>query len=515
MQPLPTMLSPEKKIHKRVSPSPRAKRPAHPNQRVSIQPKLPPAVLLTQPLAPLLKTRTIVIQPVGLQTVVSVIKDPPHVTVHATVPSTAAVPTMHLQPRLLIGPQIASPAPPLLAVTNQVFTMPIVPHHVTMETTAVSGPTHPMAMTYHNTAVDTEVCVERRQQRMVKNRESATLSRLRRKEALQALEARLRGALCENQRLLVENGSLRTQLDGLLTENTVLKVTAPKRRAVCLMVILVFFVLNTGPLSVWESEPSSSSLSTGTPQSSRHLLSFSPDQQQRRGEETPAPQSPLEPMDAQYPQSHQSQDRWEDYAPEEMASLSPVSRTKSLRLAQNLRGWVHRHEEERTKSTRSTTNQSRHTTTEQHTTKTVLKSPERPQTTQSSNQVVTVSYSDRPGSEVLVYYSHHQSYSDFFDELNRRGDTFYMVSFRRDHLLLPATNHSKGRRPKMSLVLPAINVNDSVIKDDKFEVMMQIDCEVMDTKILHIKTSSIPEFLRANTTDFQAAASVGVLSDSA
>ncbi|XP_024247634.1 cyclic AMP-dependent transcription factor ATF-6 alpha isoform X1 [Oncorhynchus tshawytscha] len=515
MQPLPTMLSPEKKIHKRVSPPPRAKRPAHPNQRVSIQPKLPPSVLLTQPLAPLLKTRTIVIQPVGLQTVVSVIKDPPHVTVHATVPSTAAVPTMHLQPRLLIGPQIASPAPPLLAVTNQVFTMPIVPHHVTMETTAVSGPTHPMAMTYHNTAVDTEVCVERRQQRMVKNRESALLSRLRRKEALQALEARLRGALCENQRLLVENGSLRTQLDGLLTENTVLKVTAPKRRAVCLMVILVFFVLNTGPLRMWESEPSSSSLSTGTPQSSRHLLSFSPDQQQRSREETPAPQSPLEPMDAQYPQSHQSQDRWEDYAPEEMASHSPVSRTKSLRLAQNLRGWVHRHEEERTKSTRSTTDQSRHTTTEQHTTKTVLKSPERPQMTQSSNQVVTVSYSDRPGSEVLVYYSHHQSYSDFFDELNRRGDTFYMVSFRRDHLLLPATNHSKGRRPKMSLLLPAINVNDSVIKDDKFEVMMQIDCEVMDTKILHIKTSSIPEFLRANTTDFQAAASVGVLSDSA
>ncbi|XP_045570532.1 cyclic AMP-dependent transcription factor ATF-6 alpha isoform X11 [Salmo salar] len=515
-----------------------AKRPAHPNQRVSIQPKLPPSVLLTQPLAPPVKTRTIVIQPVSLQTVVSVIKDP----LHATAPSTA-VPTMHLQPRLLIGPQIASPAPPLLAVTNQVFTMPIVPHHVTMGTTSVSGPTHPMAMTYHNTAVDTEVCVERRQQRMVKNRESATLSRLRRKEALQALEARLRGALCENQRLLQENGSLRTQLDGLLTENTMLKVTAPKRRAVCLMVVLVFFVLNTGPLSVWESEPSSSSLSTGMPQSSRHLLSFSPDLQQRRGEETPAPQSPLEPMDAQYPQSHQSQDRWEDYAPEDMTSHSSVSRTKSLRLAQNLRGWVHRHEEERTKSTHSTTDQSRHTTTDQHTTKTVLaeqatdgtqtaelgtdmqgqtgrdresqKSPERPQTTQSSNSVVTVSYSDRPGSEVLVYYSHHQSYSDFFDELNRRGDTFYMVSFRRDHLLLPATNHSKGRRPKMSLVLPAINVNDSVIKDDTFEVMMQIDCEVMDTKILHIKTSSIPEFLRANTTDFQAAASVGVLSDSA
>ncbi|KAM9460094.1 cyclic AMP-dependent transcription factor ATF-6 alpha-like isoform 4-T4 [Salvelinus alpinus] len=543
MQPLPTMLTPGKKMHKRVSQSPRAKptkRPAHPPQRVTIQPKPPPSVPLTQPVAPFLKTRTIVIQPVGLQTVFSVVKVPPPVTVHATAPSTA-VHTMHLKPKQLIGPQITSPAPALLAVTNQVVTMPTV-SHVTMGTTALSGHAHPMTVTYHSTAVDTEACVVRRQQRMVKNRDSATLSRLRRKEAQQALEARLRGALCENQRLLRENGSLRTQLDGLLTENTVLKVTAPKRRAVCLMVVLVFFVLNTGPISVWESETSNSSLSTGKPQSSRHLLSFSPDQQQRRGEETPDPQSPLEPLDTQYPQSHQSQDRWEDYTPEMALAVvkkepllfgspssppcqphSPVSRSKSLRLTQNLRGWVHRHEEERTKSTRSTTDQSRHTTTDQHTTKTVLKSPEeRPQANQSSNSVVTVRYSDRPGSEVQVYYSRHQSYRDFFDELNRRGDTFYVVSFRRDHLLLPATNHSKGSRPKMSLVLPAINMNDSVIKDDTFEVMMQIDCEVMDTKILHIKTSTIPEILRANTTDFQsthangkASASVGVLSDSA
>lgn len=64
------------------------KRPAHPPQRVSIQPKPPPSVPLTQPVAPFLKTRTIVIQPVGLQTVVSVVKAPPPVTVHATAPST-------------------------------------------------------------------------------------------------------------------------------------------------------------------------------------------------------------------------------------------------------------------------------------------------------------------------------------------------------------------------------------------------------------------------------------------
>ena len=42
---------------------------------------------------------------------------------------------------------------------------------------------------------------------------------------------------------------------------------------------------------------------------------------------------------------------------------------------------------------------------------------------------------------------------------------------------------------------------DSIIKDKEFEVMMQIDCEVTDTRILRIKSSSIPAFLRVNRTD--------------
>lgn len=35
------------------------------------------------------------------------------------------------------------------------------------------------------------------------------------------------------------------------------------------------------------------------------------------------------------------------------------------------------------------------------------------------------------GSELQVYYAPHHTYSDFFGELNRRGDTFYIVSFRK------------------------------------------------------------------------------------
>ncbi|MED6258434.1 hypothetical protein ATANTOWER_007382 [Ataeniobius toweri] len=53
----------------------------------------------------------------------------------------------------------------------------------------------------------------------------------------------------------------------------------------------------------------------------------------------------------------------------------------------------------------------------------------------------------------------------------------------------------------MSVVLPAMNINDSIIKDKEFEVMMQIDCEVTNTRILHIRSSSIPPLLRVNQTD--------------
>uniref|UniRef100_W5KSR3 Activating transcription factor 6 n=1 Tax=Astyanax mexicanus TaxID=7994 RepID=W5KSR3_ASTMX len=166
----------------------------------------------------------------------------------------------------------------------------------------------------------------------------------------------------------------------------------------------------------------------------------------------------------------------------------PVNKTKCMRLASELRGWVHRHESERTKSWRPSSTHPRG--------RFIPKA--------EVAQIVTVQYSDsRPldGNELQVYYAPHHPYSNFFDEINRRGDTFYVVSFRRDHLLLPATNHNKGSRPKMSVLLPAMNINESVIKDKEFEVMMQIDCEVMDTRILHIKSSTIPPVLRVNETD--------------
>lgn len=50
-------------------------------------------------------------------------------------------------------------------------------------------------------------------------------------------------------------------------------------------------------------------------------------------------------------------------------------------------------------------------------------------------------------------------YSEFFEAINRRDDTFYIVSFNMDNLLLPALYHNNTRRPKMSLLLPAMLPN--------------------------------------------------------
>ncbi|KAK0149674.1 Cyclic AMP-dependent transcription factor ATF-6 alpha [Merluccius polli] len=479
---------PAKRAPKRTSLAPRAKpaqpvkRPMQLSPKVSIQPKpLITALNLAHATAPL-QANTIIIQPLQT-TVLPIVKSAP----------------VNIQPAPLTGHRVVLPQS---GQVLQIQTTQALPGHlVTLPTLGQERPATvvpaqtivPVTLRAPSSDDDSKVC--QRQQRMIKNRESASLSRKKKKEYLLTLEARLRMALSENEALKNENGHLKKQLDGLLTKNMVLKTTAPKRRAVCLMVVLVFLMINIGPMSVFQGGPGSKIQAGSMQPGVRHLLGVSPEAEADVGPE-PSDRVPSE-----------STDRFEDKALMVVKDLSflrtapacqpPVNRTKCIKLVHELRGWVHRHEVEQTKSRRLSNSQ-------QKPTRTILKTTDKDN---GVNQIVTVRYTENTeeknsGSELQVYYAPHRTYSDFFDEINRRGDTFYVVSFRRDHLLLPATSHNKGSRPKMSLVLPAMNINESVIKDkDEFEVMMQIDCEVTDTRILHVRSSTIPPLLRVNNTD--------------
>ncbi|KAI3368817.1 hypothetical protein L3Q82_025805, partial [Scortum barcoo] len=480
------------------------KRPIQIGPKVSIQPKpLITAVPLAHAAAPL-QAKTIIIQP--LQTTMLPVVKPAPVSIQPAPPP--ACPIVLSQPSQVL--QIQTPQP----VTSNVVTMPTLSQD---RPVPVAAPPV-VSVTLRSPSSDDDSKFSQRQQRMIKNRESASLSRKKKKEYLLSLEARLKVALCENEALKSENGNLKRQLEGLLSENTVLNAKASKRRAVCLMVVLVFLVLNVGPMSLFQGGTKPEVYSPQ--QSGRHLLGFSSEA------DTGFVMGP----DSLSVGPSEIADSSEDKALMVVKDLvflrppppcqPPVNRTKCLELAHELRGWVHRHEVQQTKSRRMTN--SNHKAT-----RTILKTENKQG---ERAQIVTVQYTDtteekNPGSELQVYYAPHHTYSDFFDEINRRGDTFYVVSFRRDHLLLPATNHNKGSRPKMSVVLPAMNINDSVIRDKDYEVMMQIDCEVTDTRILHIRSSAIPPLLRVNHTDTfyqhstptdnQAPPPVGVLMGSA
>lgn len=82
--------------------------------------------------------------------------------------------------------------------------------------------------------------------------------------------------------------------------------------------------------------------------------------------------------------------------------------------------------------------------------------------------------------------------------LKRRDDTLYILSFNAQHLFLSPSTYNKSGRPKISLLLPTAEpgLNGDI-------AMMQVDCEVFNTKELELKSDMIPTSLRHNLTKLQ------------
>uniref|UniRef100_A0A4W5N739 BZIP domain-containing protein n=1 Tax=Hucho hucho TaxID=62062 RepID=A0A4W5N739_9TELE len=343
--------------------------------------------------------------------------------------------------------------------------------------------------------------VMKRQQRMIKNRESACQSRKKKKEYLQNLEGQLREVQQENERLRKENQALRERLAGKEGSES-----GNNKRAVCVMAVLLFMTFSFGPVSITDRKLETGLQEEVVPHTGRHLLEFETAQEHSRVEERIDPEE--EGGEDGWKGGEVERDSTDSY---QFRNLSDVfsdvkdlvlqdidryftsndcrqfNRSESLRLADELRGWVHRHQIDRKKSGGKP--------------KTVKKAKlaQKAQLRKTNfSRYLPVQTHRSIDSQIQVFPAGPEiSYSDFMDAIDRREDTFYVVSFRRDHLLLPAISHNKTTRPKMSLVMPAMSVNESLYnKSQGYEMMMQVDCEVMDTRIIPIKASAVPPSLR-------------------
>ncbi|XP_010608203.1 cyclic AMP-dependent transcription factor ATF-6 beta isoform X2 [Fukomys damarensis] len=301
----------------------------------------------------------------------------------------------------------------------------------------------------------------KRQQRMIKNRESACQSRRKKKEYLQGLEARLQAVLADNQQLRRENAALRRRLEALLAENSELKLGSGNRKVVCIMVFLLFIAFNFGPVSISESPPLAPGSHTGgqEPRPQRHLLEFS-EQHPVQGTEPfqGSPEGPEEPQSSPAARpSFRNLTAFPGAARELLlrdldqlflsSDCRHFNRTESLRLADELSGWVQRHQRGRRKSPpRAPKRQKSQPRKKLLPAKAVPTQPPGPPERD-------------PVGQLQLYRHPDRSQPEFLDAIDRREDTFYVVSFRRDHLLLPAISHNKTSRPKMSLVMPAMAPN--------------------------------------------------------
>ncbi|XP_016389118.1 cyclic AMP-dependent transcription factor ATF-6 beta-like [Sinocyclocheilus rhinocerous] len=338
---------------------------------------------------------------------------------------------------------------------------PSMPHCTSPSAPPPSKPIIPASSLPGNSCADINMKVLKRQQRMIKNRESACQSRKKKKEYLQNLEAQLREAQQENERLRKENQALRLRLAGREVAES-----GSNKGALCVMAL--FLVITFGPISLKDRTLEAELQEAAAPLTGRRLLEFETSQElnRRRASERQTDREEEErwskgELDKKAAVSYQFRNQSGVFSDVKDLLLEDIdryfsdcrqfNRSESVRLADELRGWVQRHQINRKsdgkakvvkktkiaqqKAQHRKTNFSRYLPIQAH------------RSIESQLQVL-------PGPEI--------SYSDFLDAIDRREDTFYVVSFRRDHLLLPAISHNKTTRPKMSLVMPAMAINDSV-----------------------------------------------------
>ncbi|XP_024945772.1 cyclic AMP-dependent transcription factor ATF-6 alpha [Cephus cinctus] len=341
----------------------------------------------------------------------------------------------------------------------------------------------------------------KRQQRMIKNRESACLSRKKKKEYIASLEKQIFDLRHENRQLKVENTALKQKLNAFeemtRTSNKFnnLNLNVNKKNTAILLAMIFMVSLNVG------------SLRKGV---------FS---QSARDMESVTNNMPVTLSNIRHGRtllwSNTNNKEVEEGLSNEFNRTKPshypmcpiyINQTESIRLDNELRRWIGGDPD------RNNWTDSVEADFEIKSLVEFLLPPGAPSfmknkfdknkklfpNIKSKNKPKIQTVASTNSNAVEVFSPTSREHTSLFDALGRREDRFYVVWFSDEHLLLPASTQNNTVRPRMSLVLPAVPVNDTYSSPPNHITMMQIDCEVTDTQLLYIKKSVIPRHLRSN-----------------
>ncbi|XP_076376866.1 bZIP_ATF6 domain-containing protein ATf6 isoform X1 [Megalopta genalis] len=336
---------------------------------------------------------------------------------------------------------------------------------------------------------ENEIKALKRQQRMIKNRESACLSRKKKKEYVSSLEKQICKLQEENKQLKMENTNLKQKLSALgNTANTNKKygsinLNANKKNVAILLGMAFMVSLNVNTFSNVLSKDNRLNvlpvnIATNTPyiRHGRTLLWSPKDQvQQEEDKNFRKNISVLQPMCPMY-----------------------INKSESIRLDYELRRWIGGESDQDNWFTSKTSKFDEKFLggllspyIVQKKTKYKHNLPRK-----SKSEILRKTASSTITNAVEVFSPTLKEHASLFEALGRRDDTFYVVWFSGEHLLLPASRKNSTGRPKMSLVLPALPTNETFSTPANHITMMQIDCEVTNTQLLHLQQSVIPNHLK-------------------
>ncbi|EFN85214.1 Cyclic AMP-dependent transcription factor ATF-6 alpha [Harpegnathos saltator] len=335
----------------------------------------------------------------------------------------------------------------------------------------------------------------KRQQRMIKNRESACLSRKKKKEYVNSLEKQLSELKEENENLKLENNFLKQKLinieNGTASNKRKVGILNRNRKGIALFAIICMISVNINFLGILSWKLNLKMLFNKAPIPTSEI------------DEIKHSRTLLWAVDEN---NNDIGDDVEESFNKNMPVYQPIcpniNQSESIRLDSELRRWIdgEADRDNWTSSTKPKFLLSSSLPLEGKPRKKLYLSQDRK--IKAMHKVIDVPTA--ASNAVQVFSPILGEHASLFEALGRKDDTFYVVWFTGKHLLLPASRTNDTVRPKMSLILPAVSIKGTFSTPPDHITMMQIDCEVTNTQLLHLQQSIIPVHLRDNKSTSQS-----------